>query len=274
MELSAQSKVRLARSDIHEQWESDYLNPEMDRFYDLAFDRILAALGDTGGKALLDAGCGYCYHTRRLARSKLAITAVDFSNTALEQAEGTLEGAGLTGRVTLQQADLTALPFADGFFDHVLMWGVLMHVPEAEKALSEVARVLKPGGKFVLAENNARSLEVRLLEPSIEFMRRFLGRPARTRRTTPLGIEEWQSANCGGLLVRKTDMASLAAFCNGIGLELTERIAGEFTQIYTRLPGSGLKRLIYGLNRYYFRHVGAPGPALGNILFFRKSLAR
>ncbi|MFL6727724.1 MAG: class I SAM-dependent methyltransferase [Sphingomicrobium sp.] len=271
MELSAQSKVRLARSDIHEQWESDYLNPEMDRFYDRAFARILEVLDDTRGKTLLDAGCGYCYHTRRLAKSELAITAVDFSNAALEQAQSTLADAGLTGRISLRQADLTALPFADASFDHVLMWGVLMHIPEAEKALSEIARVLKPGGTLVLAENNARSLEVRFLEPVIESARRILGRPARTREETRLGIEEWQSADRGGLLVRKTDMRSLVEFCQGIGLELTRRFAGELTQIYTRLPGSLLKRLVYGLNRFYFRHIRVPGPALGNILFFRKS---
>jgi ubiquinone/menaquinone biosynthesis C-methylase UbiE len=271
MELSAQSKIRLARPDIHEQWESDYLNPQMDKFYDLAFTRILEALGDTEDKTLLDAGCGYCYHTRRLAGSKLRITGVDFSKAALEQAEKTLTEAGLGGRVALKQADLTALPFADESFDYVLMWGVLMHIPEAEKALSELARVLKSGGKLVLAENNAQSLEVRFLEPAIESMRRLAGRPARTRQVTRLGIEEWQAADSGGLLVRKTNMPALVAFCGEIGLQSCERFAADFTQIYTRLPGNGLKRMVYAFNRFYFRHFRAPGPALGNILVFRKS---
>jgi ubiquinone/menaquinone biosynthesis C-methylase UbiE len=271
MELSAQSKVRLARADIHEQWESDYLNPQMDRFYDLALARIVEALGDTQGKTLLDAGCGYCYHTRRLANTQLTITGVDFSKAALEQAEKTLTEAGLVGRVKLEQADLTALPFPDGSFDHVLMWGVLMHIPEAENALSELARVLKPGGKFVLAENNARSLEVRFLEPAIESTRRLLGRAARTREVRRLGIEEWQGSDSGGLLVRKTNMPALISYCSQVGLQLSERFAGELTQIYTRLPGNALKRMVYAFNRFYFRHVRAPGPALGNILVFRKS---
>jgi SAM-dependent methyltransferase len=270
MELSAQSKERLARTDIHEQWESDYLNPEMDRFYDLAFARIIEALGDTRGKRILDAGCGYCYHTRRLAKSDLDITAVDFSAPALAQAEKTLADAGLSGRVKLQQADVTALPFEDASFDHVLMWGVLMHIPEAKKALSELSRVLKPGGKLVLSETNARSLEVTFLEPMIEATRRLLGRTARERKRTDLGIEEWQAADAGGLLVRKTEVPAIAAFGRTVGLTLDERLAGEFTQAYTRLPGSMLKRAVYALNRFYFRHVRAPGPALGNILIFRK----
>jgi hypothetical protein len=49
MDQTAESRVRLKQADIHEQWENDYLNPEMDRFYTLAFDRIVAELGDTTG---------------------------------------------------------------------------------------------------------------------------------------------------------------------------------------------------------------------------------
>jgi hypothetical protein len=52
-------------------------------------------------------------------------------------------------------------------------------------------------------------------------------------------------------------------------LQLKKRIAGEFTQIYTRLPGAALKRMVYAFNRAYFRH-GSPGLALGNILIFEK----
>ena len=107
------------------------------------------------------------------------------------------------------------------------------------------------------------------VEPAIEFLRRLLGRDARRRRRTDLGIEEWQGARQGGLLVRKTDMSALEAYCRTIGLQLKERIAGEFTQIYTRLPGAALKRMVYAFNRAYFRH-GSPGPALGNILIFEK----
>lgn len=271
MDLSAQSKERLARADIHEQWESDYLNPAMDRFYALAFDRIVEALGDVRGKTILDVGCGYCYHTTRLANRGLKITAVDFSEAALAQATNILAAAGIEGQVTLRQADATKLPFEDSSFDHVLMWGVLMHIPQAEKALAELARVLKPGGRLVLSETNARSLEVMFLEPLIERSRRLLGRSARQRKRARLGIEEWQGADSGGLLVRKTDMAALEAYCATIGLRLRERIAGEFTQLYTRLPGAILKRMVYAFNRAYFRLAGAPGPALGNILVFEKA---
>jgi ubiquinone/menaquinone biosynthesis C-methylase UbiE len=269
MDRTAVSRARLQQADIHGQWESDYLNPEMDRFYALAFDRVIEALGNPGGKHILDVGCGYCYHTKRVVERGLTVTAVDFSEVALAHAKQVLANAGLRDRVTLRQGDATDLPFEDEAFDHVLMWGVLMHVPEAKKALSELGRVLKPGGKLVLSETNARSIEVGAIEPAIELARRMLGRSPRLRDRTDLGIEEWQGARSGGLLVRKTDMDALAGFCSTLGLRLKLRIAGEFTQMYTRLPGKALKRAVYAFNRFYFRH-GPPGPAVGNILVFEK----
>jgi cyclopropane fatty-acyl-phospholipid synthase-like methyltransferase len=97
-ELPRQSKERLARADIHEQWQRDYLGPDLDRYYDAAFARIVDELRDSTGKAVLDLGCGYCYHTTRLARSDLAITAADFSEAALAHARETLREAGIADR--------------------------------------------------------------------------------------------------------------------------------------------------------------------------------
>jgi len=271
-ELPRQSKERLARADIHEQWRRDYLGPDLDRFYDAAFARIVEELRDSPGKAVLDLGCGYCYHTTRLARSDLTITAADFSEAALVHARETLRNAGVAERVTLRQADATQMPFVDASFDSVVMWGVLMHIPECEKALGEVARVLKPGGKFVLAENNARSFDVVFLERLVNVAKRALGRVPHPRRRAPLGIEEWQFSESGGLMVRKTDMPALVRFCSGLGLELEKRVAGQFTEAYARVPTRIAKRTIHAFNRFYFHRIGRPGPALSNLLVFRKQL--
>ena len=51
-------------------------------------------------------------------------------------------------------ASATDIPFDDGLFDCVVCRSVLHHIPETKKALSEIKRVLKPGGKFVCWETN------------------------------------------------------------------------------------------------------------------------
>ena len=176
-ELSDKSRSFLQQKPIHQQWESDYLNPDMDRFWDVAFDDVLRRLKVTPSSTILDAGCGYCYHTKRLARSGAKITAVDFSDAALAAATKTLDRS-LHQHVTLQHADLTALPFAENSFDFVVSWGVLMHIPELEKAVSELTRVLKHGGILVLNENNLHSLDVSIRENSIYWVKKLLRREA------------------------------------------------------------------------------------------------
>lgn len=264
------SRDRLARADIHEEWERNYLGPDLDRYYRAAFARIVGELQDSTGNTVLDLGCGYCYHTVRLAESDLSITGADFSEAALARARDTVRDAGLGDRVTLQRADATNLPFPDASFDNVLMWGVLMHIPEAEKALAEAARVLKPGGKLILSENNARSLEVVFLERLVNVGKRLIGRKPHERKRSFLGIEEWQSTESGGLMVRKTDMPALASVCGNLGLRLEKRFAGQFTEAYIRVPSKIVKRSIHAFNRFYFAHVRHPGPSLSNILVFRK----
>ena len=269
-DLASKSREFLQTKDIHASWESDYLNPDMDKFYNLAFDDILERLAPTTKSSILDAGCGYCYHTVRLAKSGAKITAADFSEAALKSAQQTIDAAGIADQVTLLQADLTALPFPDSSFDCVISWGVLMHIPQMEKALSELARVLKPGGTLVLCENNMRSLDVRVRERSVDFIKKSIGRNIGEKTDTPRGTETWLAGDGGGLMMRKTDMDFLVGFMSSIGLSLIERIAGQFSEVYTNLPLRPLKRLAYAFNEFYFRRKMPASLAMGNILYFRK----
>jgi ubiquinone/menaquinone biosynthesis C-methylase UbiE len=269
--LADQSRSFLQQKSIHSQWQSDYLNPGMDSFFDLAFSDIIKRLNIKPGDTLLDAGCGYCYHTVRLARSGAKITAVDFSNAALSEAENTIKDAGIEEQVMLQQADLTSLPFRDASFDFVVSWGVLMHIPEMGKALSELSRVLKPGGRLVLSEINMRSPDIFVREKAIHLLKKALGKTNADMKRTPRGIEVWeQNPDGSGLMVRKTDMEYLSRFLRGQGLTQLDRTPCEFTQAYTNVPTRLLKRAIYALNRFYFRRSLSPDLALGNIVYFSK----
>jgi len=72
------------------------------------------------------------------------LTGVDLTQRAIGHTQRRFELLGL--KSSLQVADAEALPFADNTFDAVYSWGVLHHSPNTEKAVSEVWRVLKPGG--------------------------------------------------------------------------------------------------------------------------------
>ncbi len=265
-----ESRSYLAEPDIHEQWESDYLNPEVEPFYEAAFDAIVRRLGVPPGAALLDAGCGYCLHAARYARRGLEVTGVDFSASALQAARRNLDRNGLAGHVTLVEGDLLGLPFADAQFDVVSCWGVLMHIPEVERALSELVRVLKPGGRLVLMENNADSLHVKLFEPALRTLKRFVRRRIADRERNVRGVEEWMRQEDGGLMVRKIDVEWLEGFLAQHGCHLVDRFAGQLTEAYTALPLRALKRVLYRANMAYFEHGGNPRYAMGNIMIFAK----
>ncbi|UCZ60530.1 class I SAM-dependent methyltransferase [Mycolicibacterium phocaicum] len=103
---------------------------------------------DRLGERLLEIGSGSGAIAEGLstARPGLAITATDLDPVMVDAAARRLEN---NPHVTVQSADATRLPFADGAFDSVVSCLMLHHVIEWEAAVAEIARVLKPGGVFV-----------------------------------------------------------------------------------------------------------------------------
>jgi hypothetical protein len=71
-------------------------------------------------------------------------------------------------------------------------------------------------------------------------------------------------------MIRKLDVDWLVRFYEGMGLELVDRFAAQFTELYTNLPAKPLKRLVYRFNERWARNGGSPNAALGNFLIFRK----
>lgn len=266
----AASDTVLERDEIHEEWEEQYLTPQMDRFYDRAFEEIARRLHAPPGARLLDAGCGYCLHAVRLARHGFKVTGVDFSEAALAQARQYLESQGMSDQIDVRQANLLDLPFEDGEWEYVHCWGVLMHIPHLEQALRELARVTKPGGKLIIMENNMRSLHVQVYEPLLRMLKTVLGRQKPTRRRTARGIESWYPKPGGELLVRMTDMGFLERFLAQEGMTLEERFAGQLTELYTSVPVPAIKGALQAANVAYLDKIAAPEISQGNILIFRK----
>ena len=102
------------------------------------------------GRDVLEVGCGTGLILARLARSAKSARGVDLSPGMLERAKQ----RGLE----VSEASATALPFPDASFDVVCSFKVLAHVPDIELALSEMARVCRPGGHVVAEFYNPQSL--------------------------------------------------------------------------------------------------------------------
>ena len=77
-----------------------------------------------------------------------SVTGVDFSESLIAEAVRRATGRGLP--VTFEVGDAQALRFADGSFDAVRTERMLMHVPDPSRALAEMARVLRPGGRMAV----------------------------------------------------------------------------------------------------------------------------
>jgi ubiquinone/menaquinone biosynthesis C-methylase UbiE len=106
----------------------------------------------SAGDTLLDLACGPGIYTRPFARRIAPGLAVglDLSPAMLRHARSRARAAGL-GNLALVRGDALRLPFADARFDAVNCCGALHLFPDADLALREVRRVLKPGGRFTVA---------------------------------------------------------------------------------------------------------------------------
>jgi SAM-dependent methyltransferase len=98
----------------------------------------------SAGRDVLEAGCGIATDGLQFARAGARYTGIDFSPTAVDLARRRFELEDVEG--SFVQGSITELPFPDASFDLVYSHGVIHHVPQTERAVSEFHRVLRPGG--------------------------------------------------------------------------------------------------------------------------------
>jgi len=98
----------------------------------------------------------------------LELTAVDWSAAMLDQARAKAAAQGR--EVTLLRADATDLPFAAGEFDTVVCTFGLCCIPDEPGALVEMARVLAPGGRLLLADHVAAHWPLRALQHAADLV--------------------------------------------------------------------------------------------------------
>ncbi len=104
---------------------------------------LFASLAGSHGK-LLEIGCGIGVDSIQLTKCGFDVTAVDLTENALQVAKEFAVHRGVS--IEFRQSNAESLDFADTTFDAVYSFGVLHHTPDIQKAVSEVHRVLRPGG--------------------------------------------------------------------------------------------------------------------------------
>ena len=239
-----------------------YRTAENELFFEDAFDSLVDVLGVTENAMVLDAGCGIGAHAIRLARRGFLVQGVDVSESVLALARENIRSKQLETRIRVQRENLLGLSFASETFDVVLCWGVLMHIPSVDRALSELARVLKRQGLLVVSETNMYSLQAIVFRS----LKRFLGTERAQVKRSASGIEHWTGGGDDMLLTREADIRWLSERCAAHGLSIRKRLAGQFTEAYTRVSSPAVRRIIHRWNAFYFKRIRIPQLAFGNIL--------
>jgi len=109
---------------------------------------LLVPFAEAKGKKVLEIGTGNGADGVMFALNGADYTGVDLTDTALEATRRHFEVQGLTGSFGCEDAE--SLSFPDESFDWVYSHGVLHHTPNTRRAIDEVWRVLKPGGRAVV----------------------------------------------------------------------------------------------------------------------------
>ncbi|MCK5233188.1 MAG: class I SAM-dependent methyltransferase [Candidatus Aenigmarchaeota archaeon] len=110
--------------------------------------RKIISKEDVKNKKLLEVGCGMGADLLEFAKNGAICTGIDLTPNHVSLAKELFKTYGFSARIT--KCDAESLSFADNSFDHVYSHGVIHHTPNTEKALSEIHRVLKPGGKALI----------------------------------------------------------------------------------------------------------------------------
>jgi SAM-dependent methyltransferase len=133
--------------------------------------------GIAAGAHVLEVGCGFGLETLRLFRLAApggGVAGCDLSSDFLVEARHRASATG--ANIVLAQARAEALPYSEKSFDIVWAERVLIYVPDTSRAISEMRRVLRPGGRVALVEPDISTSTVNVRDRGL--LRRVMGHEA------------------------------------------------------------------------------------------------
>ena len=113
--------------------------------------RFVDALGEAARGSVLDVACGPGILSAAIAKSAREVVAFDLTPEMLKKAAQRCKEAGLAN-VSFREGNAAELPFADAAFDAVVTRLSVHHFDQPGRVMAEIFRVLRPGGRFVVAD--------------------------------------------------------------------------------------------------------------------------
>ena len=121
------------------------------RLHELVADQGRRAVSVADGGPILDVPIGTAYFTRAVARAHAGlVVGVDIAEGMVRESALVAQREGLSN-LSVVQASIHALPFDDGTFPAILCTNGLQVIPNLRAAVSELARVLAPGGTLFVS---------------------------------------------------------------------------------------------------------------------------
>ncbi|UNZ21273.1 methyltransferase domain-containing protein [Streptomyces sp. 891-h] len=181
------------------------------------------------GQHVLDLGCGTGTPALRLAQARgVRVTGVSISRHEVDRANESSRRRKMTHRVRFEHADGMALPYADASFDAAWAIECMSHMPDRAVALGELARVVRPGGRVLIADGYLRGSQSSLGSSTMDAVCTAfrMGLPPTLPRYTDL------LTDAGFSVVEQEDLSQHAARSMTCLAQLMEARAAQLTDVF------------------------------------------